>query len=263
MKKIILLCSAVSSLVCAANAPWPATLTASKPILLPPLTPVAAHYTLSWNGKINAGNIKMIFNGKGSNKDESIMTASGGSTGVAAKLFPYTFSLTTKLRQADYSPIFLHANETDKKETLVTHVDYTPTQVKISEISRPHSTGKDVYDAGKFNFSPCYDVFSAMLYIRSQKLETGDVNIFVVHPFRAAHLCKVTVLGREKLNGKNAIKLDVQLQKIAKNMTLKEYKKVKTTHLWISDDTQRLPLEIRADAFIGDVRVSLEKTENL
>lgn len=41
------------------------------------------------------------------------------------------------------------------------------------------------------------------------------------------------------------------------------YKKMTTTHLWLSDDTRRIPLEIRSEVFIGDVRVTLKNATSL
>ena len=57
--------------------------------------------------------------------------------------------------------------------------------------------------------------------------------------------------------------MSIALQKIDDDMSLKHYKKLKSATLWISDDTWRIPVEIRAKVFVGDVRVLLTKHEAL
>ena len=43
-----------------------------------------------------------------------------------------------------------------------------------------------------------------------------------------------------------------------KTLELLPYKKLKQdAHLWLSDDADRIPIELRAAAFIGDVRATL------
>ena len=75
---------------------------------------------------------------------------------------------------------------------------------------------------------------------------------------------EITVLGREKHNGRACIKLDVKLQKIDKDtMHLKSYKKLKKATLWISDDADRIMVELRSEVFIGDVRAVLIKQSPL
>ena len=53
------------------------------------------------------------------------------------------------------------------------------------------------------------------------------------------------------------------MTKIMKDLSLKPYKKMKTSTLWISDDEDRIPLELRVDAFIGDVRMTLTEQRPL
>jgi hypothetical protein len=108
-----------------------------------------------------------------------------------------------------------------------------------------------------------FDAFSIMLFMRSQSLRTGDTITQVIHPFKSPYLANVSVIGREKMHGKDAIKLSIALEKIKPDLTLKPYSKMKTATLWISDDQHRIPLELRVAAFIGDVRMTLQKQEIL
>jgi len=94
-------------------------------------------------------------------------------------------------------------------------------------------------------------------------LKNGDTVVMPFHPVATPYLAKIKVLGREVHLGRNCIKLNVGLQKIKSDLSLKEYKKLKTATVWLSDDTWRVPVEVKAKVFVGDVRVFLTKHENL
>ena len=76
----------------------------------------------------------------------------------------------------------------------------------------------------RFDLPHLFDLFSALLYLRSQPLEDRSVQRIVVYPATSAYLATVTVLGRERLTGPagtyNAIKLDLQLSKVGKDREL-------------------------------------------
>ena len=89
-------------------------------------------------------------------------------------------------------------------------------------------------------------------------MKPGQEAVFVVMPFKSPYLCRVKHLGNEVLDSRRTIKYDLKLQKInQKTLTLKDFDKVKSLILWVSDDAERLPLEFRSKVFIGDVRAVL------
>ena len=53
------------------------------------------------------------------------------------------------------------------------------------------------------------------------------------------------------------------MEKIDDKMQLKAYKKLKSATVWLSDDEWRIPIEIRAAVYVGDVRILLTKQEVL
>ena len=247
----------------AAEPVWAARITSHKPGTHPAIVPQKLHYTLSWNGQVAAGAVEFTFGSKGTTAQTLQCFCEGGSQGVAAKLFPYRFDMTGKVHRTNLSPQLVHCNETDDKETLVTTVKFQANQVRVTEVCRPHSTGVDSTTNKDFSYTPVFDAFSAMLFIRSHKLADGDSLSQVLHPFKSPYLATVRVLGREKIHGKDAIKLSIGLEKIKSDLSLKPYAKMKTATLWISDDQHRIPLELRVAAFIGDVRMTLKKQEML
>lgn len=257
------------SLFCASALPlqaapsWASQLTTAKPGVHPAIQPQKLLYHLSWNGQVQAGIVQFQFGSKGSSAQVLQANCEGKSLGLAANLFPYRFDMQGKIQRSTLAPLMMHCNETDAEETQVTTVTYKPGKVDVTEVSRPHSTGKDSTDTDSFAYSPVFDAFSSMLFIRSQPLKQGDRIVQVIHPFKSPYLAKIEVLGRENIQGKAAIKMSIELTKITSSLTLKPYKKMKTATLWISDDHHRIPLELRVAAFIGDVRMTLQKQEVL
>jgi hypothetical protein len=69
------------------------------------------------------------------------------------------------------------------------------------------------------------------------------------------------VEAKEKHEGKDAIRLSFAMQKIKfDTRELVAYKKLKKpVTLWLSNDIDRIPLEVRASVYIGDVRAVLSK----
>jgi len=106
-----------------------------------------------------------------------------------------------------------------------------------------------------------YDLYSSILYIGSQPLANNDKINLVIYPFDEPYLAMVSVLGRERHKGHNCIKLDLKMKKIRSDLSLKEYEKMKSTTMWITDNTDRVMVELRSEVFIGDVRATLKSSE--
>jgi len=83
------------------------------------------------------------------------------------------------------------------------------------------------------------------------------------HPVATPYLARVKVLGRETHRGRKCIKLDISMEKIDENMALKKYDKLKSATVWLSDDGWRVPIEVRAQVYVGDVRILLTRQEAL
>jgi hypothetical protein len=258
-RSLICLLLLTASFLHAAPA-WKNELTSPAPGPFPKLAPTVLNLQVSWNGAINAGAIQVEFAPPDVNKPGNfIVRSSAASQGAAALLFPYQTTFWSEVDPATLLPRLFHAEETDDKENVKTTVRYAPTRVETQEVSRILKSGKTRQTKRKFAFAPVYDIFSAMLHVRSQKLDTGDRITLVVHPFGTSYLLTVKVVGRELHNERNAIRLTMGMRKIdRKTQELLPYKKMKReATLWLSDDAERIPMEFRAAAFIGDVRAIL------
>ena len=109
------------------------------------------------------------------------------------------------------------------------------------------------------------DLLSSILHFRSQPLEVGDEVRLVCCPNENPYLVIITVeshedhvLGEEAIP---AIRLGIALKTVEKDGTLEEHEKFTTATVWLDRETHRLPLEIRAEVFVGSVRVILDSFE--
>jgi len=251
----------------AAAAPaWKAELTAAASGKHPRLTPTALHYDLSWKGRINAGEIRMEFAPPDANKPGAyVVRCSAFGKGAATALFSSRFNFWSELHQTNLRPRFFQGTETDSKETVTTTVHYHADRVASRETTRTLRSGNTSTKDRLFHFAPVHDIFSAMLHVRSQKLHPGEQVTIVVQPFETPYLLRVRCIGREVHAGVPAIRLTVGMQKIDRDtLELKPYKKLKRdATLWLSDDIERVPLELRASAFIGDIRAVIRSHRKL
>lgn len=262
-----LLIPLLASTCIAWSAPaWEKDLTSPKPGTHPSLPPTRLDYRLSWKGMIQSGTLRIEFAPKDAKKPgRLVIRSSAQSTGTAASLFPYQHQFWAELDPKSLHPRFFQAEESNRKETTTTIVRYHPDRVESSETTVLKKTGGTEKSDRTFRQAMVFDIFSAMLHVRSQRLASGDRITRVVQPFGSAYLLDVTSHGSEMHEGRKAIRLTVSMRKIDRTTReLVQYKKLKRpATIWLSDDDDRVIIELRAAAFIGDVRATLLKNQKL
>ena len=231
----------------------------------PKLKPTKLEYELSWKGTVKAGTMTFDFNKKDNRyKGLDISQAYGRSMNLAYAVFPYHISMTSFAQETSHKPLIFVADEKDKREKIKTTNTFKPNGVIHASTEDKFIKKKTEKHNHLFKFANTHDPISAIQYIRRQSLKNGEKIHLCLHPFKSPMFSEITVLGRETHNGRTCIKLDVKLQKIDKNtMHLKTYKKLKKATLWISDDADRVLVELRSQVFIGDVRMVLKKQRAL
>ncbi|MFD2256982.1 DUF3108 domain-containing protein [Luteolibacter algae] len=253
----LIYCSVVTSY----SAPaWTTQLTGETAGSHPMIEPSVLDFSLSWKGMVKAGKLRLEFSPQGVSKPGSLVVKSTASSlGPAATLFPYTHSYWSEIQPGSLRSKYFHSIETDDDESVVTINRYSSGTVVTSEATKTLGTGSTTKHDYRFPFGPARDMFSAILHIRSQTLNTGDNYGLLLLPFKSPYLLTVTVEGREKHLGKESIRLSFSMRKIDRDRhTLVPYKKLKKpVTLWLSDDDDRIPLEVRASVYIGDVRAIL------
>ena len=117
----------------------------------------------------------------------------------------------------------------------------------------------------RFKFVGTRDIHSAIQLVRSEPLTNGDVYKTLVYPANAPYLAQINVVDHVRLRAAGqswkAIKLDLRLSKIDRDMNLETHEKFKRCSVWLSDDADRLLLRIESEVHIGSVWCELEHVD--
>ena len=239
------------------GADWENALGPMTPGSFPEPRPVRVQYQFGWNG-LTAATADLHLNKTAEGRFQ--LEGSARTVGLARKLWNFEgkhFSVT----EADtLRPLQVRETEmirAKRSETVLTHTaEGVVSRREEEKDSRVKSKTRE------FKFPGVHSLSSAFLYVRSRPLLEGATEQFVVYPSTSAYLCVVRVLGRERLtvpSGEyDAIKLDVQLNKVGKKRELLPHKKFKKATVWVSDDSNRLVLRVEAQIFIGTVFAELQ-----
>jgi len=254
------------TLAASAAPEWRKELNSPHPGNHPPLPPTALEYRLSWRGTINAGTLRMEIAPRGVRKPgRLVIKSTARSTGAAAKLYPYSHHFWAEVDPRTFKPVFFQGEESDRREKTTSRVRYFTDRVESHETAVQNRGGKTTTKDLVFRHPDVHNIFSAMLHIRSLDLSKGRKHTIICQPFDNPYLITVESHGSENHDGKRAIRCTVSMRKIDRDtLELREYKKLRRpATLWLSDDADRVIVELRAAVFIGDVRAVLVKNEKL
>ncbi len=250
---ILSACVALLAVASACDAEeWENSLSAFTPGLFPELKPLRVQYKFGWNGLTAAtADLRLT-----KTPDERFQLEGAARTiGMAKTLWNFAGKRVSVSDARSLRPIEVHETENVRSKRSETALTYTPEGVVSRREEQNGSVSKS--KTRQFAFPNLLSLESALLYVRSRPLQDGAVERFVVYPSTSAYLCTVTVVGREHMalptGNYEAIKLDVQLNKIGKKRELLPHKKFKKAAVWLSDDPNRLVLRIEAQIFIGTV----------
>jgi hypothetical protein len=225
----------------------------------PELRPVHANYHFGWSG-FTAATGDIHFKKIAPNRFQG--EAVGGTIGLVRALWKLDASYRAVADTDRLRPIESKQIEAYRFKKLVTQLAFTSSGVKRT---RAEGSGAGTAKTKEFDFPNLFDLESAFLYLRSQPLKDRSVYRIVVYPATSAYLATVTVLGREKISVRagsyNAIKVDLRLHKVGKNMELEPHRKFRRATAWVSDDGDRLPLRIEAQIFVGTVFAELQSVQ--
>jgi len=252
---------ACSALLLSSTSAW------EKSITTAPAGPYKAkkkcklNYQLSWDGKLNSGEYTIEFD-RNTGKSKTVSVKSyGKSSGFVRRIFPYDFNAVSKYNGSTLKPVSYHIWEQTKEETKKLDGYFNNDLVTLKEVKTPLDTKVPENQMRRYRSPNMFDLFSSTLYIGSQPLKNGDKINLVCYPFNKPYLIKVKVLGRENHLGHDCIKLDLKMNKIQSDKSLKTYDKMKATTMWITDNSDRVMVELRSKIFIGDVRATLSNSE--
>jgi len=235
---------------------WEATLSKDPIGNFPELRLLRASYRFGWSG-LTAATGDVHFSKPSENKFQ--LDATGRTIGFVRALWKLDVSYQAIASAETLRPIETEQIESYRSKKIVTHLTFTN-----NGVTRARTEGKGAAEAKtrQFNFPNLFDLFSAMLYLRSQPLKDRSVYRVVAYPATNAYLATVTVVGREKISvhagSYNAIELDLQLKRVGKHRQLEPHRKFRRATIWVSDDAERLLLRIEAQIFVGTVFAELQ-----
>jgi Protein of unknown function (DUF3108) len=238
-------------------ANWQATLSKEPAGNFPELRPLRASYRFGWSG-LTAATGEVHFT-KPSN-ERFQLDGTGRTIGLVRALWKLDVNYRAVANAETLGPIETQQTESYRSKRIVTHLTFTNSGVTRARTEGQGSTAET--KTKQFVFPNLFDLHSAALYMRSQPLKQGSVYRLVVYPGSNAYLATLTVLGREKASVRagsyNAIKLDLRLKRIGKNLELEPHRKFRRATIWVSDDAERLILRIEAQVFVGTVFAELQ-----
>ena len=247
----------LASCTAALGANWLATLSKQPAGDFAELRSLRASYRFGWSGLTAAtGEIHFI---KPSN-DRFELDGTGRTTGLVRALWKLDVNYRAIANAQTLAPIEVQQTENYRSKQIITHLSFTDGGVTRS---RTEGQGAAIdTKTREFALPNLFDLHSAALYLRTQPLGQGSVYRLAVYPATNAYLATVTVSGREKISVRagtyNAIRLDLQLKRIGKNLELQPHRKFRRGTIWVSDDPDRLIVRIEAQVFVGTVFAELQ-----
>jgi hypothetical protein len=235
---------------------WEATLSKDPPGNFPEMRPLRVSYRFGWSG-LTAATGDVHFTKP--SEDKFQLDGTGRTIGLVRALWKLDVNYQAAASAGTLRPVETEQTESYRSKKVVTHLTFTN-----NGVTRVRTEGKGAAEAKtrQFNFPNLFDLFSAMLYVRSQPLKDGSVYRVVAYPATSAYLATVTVIGREKISvhagNYSAIKLDLQLKRVGKQRQLEPHRKFRRATIWVSDDAERLLLRIEAQIFVGTVFAELQ-----
>jgi hypothetical protein len=236
---------------------WQKTLSNPRPGKFAAAPSFRGEYDLGW-AAIRAGHaIVELTRARG----DSHLDLEASTTGIARSLWRLDVHHSAEADAALFRPRIVEQVEKYKDETVTTKLQFDRRGVMRWRVEQPSN---DAPKPKRFDLPGLFDIQTALLWIRSQPLATGDVYRFVIYPGSTPYLADVTVLGSDRIETAarewNARKLALGLRRIdRKTMRILPHRSFKSAQAWISDDEQRLLLKARTEIFVGSVWMELAR----
>src|SRR5215831_17063882 len=238
-------------------ADWQATLSNEPAGNFPELRPLRASYRFGWSG-VTAATGEIHFTKLSNNRFQ--LEGTGRTIALVRALWKLDVTQRAIANSQTLAPIETQQTESYRSKKLATHLTFTNSGVTRARTEGEAATAKTT--SRDFTLPNLFDLHSAALYLRSQPLKQGNVYRLAVYPATNAYLATIKVIGRDKISVHagtyNAIKLDLQLKRIGKNLELEPHRKFRRATIWVSDDAERLILRIEAQVFVGTVFAELQ-----
>ena len=249
---------AASVVVTATAQDWRGQCSPAEPGLFPLPRPLHVSYRFGWSAltaataqaglsRTEAGLLRLDVKGK--------------TVGAARLLWRMDAKVTSLCQPATLRPVSDAFTEVYGDETRKTKVDYDDAGATRTRWTKGGERAK----TKRFDLPNLFDLPTALLWLRSQRLEAGDTHRCAIYPDSTAYVAEMEVAGKERIAvaGKryDTIKVALRLREVNRKRELAPHDKFKRAFGWFSDDNDRLLLKVVAEVFIGSVWMELTKVE--
>lgn len=214
-----------------------ATLRASEEVM---------HFSVSWSGGVKIGDLRLRL--APANSDGQTLTARVTDSGLFKFIYPVDDLFATYMI-GPLLPYRYEVRQIERGRTVrrLTLFDQRRFEIVYRKQDGPPETWR--LDG------PAHNEFSAFLVTRALRLLPGLTQQLPVFADKKRHLVPVRVFGRES---KDSIFGKVRTLKVQPKMTFKGlYDKDGDTVFWLTDDSCRVPVEIRSKLLVGSLLAEL------
>src|SRR5262245_61869557 len=161
---------------------WEATLSKDPAGNFPELRPLRASYRFGWSG-LTAATGDVHFTKP--SEDKLQLDGTGRTIGLVRALWKFDVNYRAVANPGTLRPVETEQSESYRSKKIVTHLTFTN-----NGVTRMRTEGKGGAESKtrQFNFPNLFDLFSAMLYLRSQPLKDRSVYRVVAYPATNAYL---------------------------------------------------------------------------
>ena len=255
---ICLLASCFGVLAGPLLADWRDSLTPDIPGSFPPSRPFEAEFRIGWTD-IEAARAHTKITGDGPGIIR--FTGTCATSGLARMLWQLDGTLDSTSAIEGIQTVYSVQNETYAKYSILTQIVARPDGIWCLRENFPPRGNPARWKHIKI--SPLRDLFSGVLFIRSQNLVPGALISTIIFPGDCPFLVEIRDVGTCKINvagaARDAIKLDIHLQRINLKLgQVERYGKFQSGTIWLSNDADRIPLRVEINIFVGYVFAELE-----
>ncbi len=183
------------------------------------------------------------------------------SLGFVNQLYPVldSYKLSTNER---FCALTVSLDAQERKHHSITTITFDADKHKLLAIGKDVTT--NVTHKTELDIPPCtYDIAGAMMTVRASQLQPGMKFTLPVTDGKRLANVRVEGLGKEKLTIKGTSYNTIRYETFVFDNVL--YRRKGRLLIWITDDPQRVPVQMRfLFGFpLGDITLELEKVERL
>jgi hypothetical protein len=211
------------------------------------------HFSVSWSGGIKIGDLHITVAPEASG-DGFVITARVTDHGLFKFFYPVDDTFTTAVRGPLKLPYRYDVHQLEGGMEVRRRTTYD--QRKFEVTYRKHDNPPTIYSIA----GPTYNEFSAFFITRALRLHRGQRQVIPSFVDKRRHMVAVKVFGVEE---KETIFRPMNTVKVMPKMHFKGlYDKDGDTVFWLTDDSCRIPVEIRSKILIGSLVAELVEYSN-